>query len=138
TLTCPAGWNSFGLKCYKISHQPLTFWNASEYCNNQNADVIMPRTAEEVNTMQTLVGQINSTKSWHGIWIGLTDIESEGTWFWNDGTKLNSTNELWNTETNEPNGFRTENCAIGHKWTENYKWTDVSCNADNRVVCQLK
>ncbi|XP_071128148.1 uncharacterized protein [Mytilus edulis] len=136
TLTCPAGWNSIDLKCYKMSHQSLTFWNAREYCNNHNADVIMPKTTEENNAMKTLLRQVNSTKQWYGIWIGLTDIESEGTWLWNDGTKLNSANEHWDTEYDEPNGFTIENCVVDHTRTE--KWLVISCNWENRAVCQLK
>ncbi|XP_052076835.1 uncharacterized protein LOC127714841 isoform X3 [Mytilus californianus] len=136
TLTCPAGWNSLGLKCYKMSHQSLTFWNAKEYCNNQNAEVIMPKTAEENNAMKTLLRQVNSTKKWHGIWIGLTDTESEGTWLWTDGTKLISANNHWSPETYEPNGFTKENCVVGHTRTE--KWIDIACYSEHRAVCQLK
>ncbi|CAG2235690.1 unnamed protein product [Mytilus edulis] len=118
TLTCPAGWNSIDLKCYKMSHQSLTFWNAREYCNNHNADVIMPKTTEENNAMKTLLRQVNRT------------------WLWNDGTKLNSANEHWDTEYDEPNGFTIENCVVDHTRTE--KWLDISCNWENRAVCQLK
>ncbi|XP_063403119.1 uncharacterized protein LOC134687076 isoform X2 [Mytilus trossulus] len=138
TLTCPAGWNSLGLKCYKMYHQTLSYWDAKKYCNDQNADVIMPKTAEENNTMKTLIEQIKTTKPYYGIWIGLTDHASENNWRWNDGTKLNSANAHWWTENNEPNGFRYENCGTGYIKAEKVRWLDSKCRSLDWAVCQLK
>ncbi|CAC5357229.1 TTN [Mytilus coruscus] len=41
-----------------------------------------------------------------------------------------------NRSGNEPNGFTTENCVIGHTRTE--QWIDIACNSENRQFCQLK
>ncbi|CAG2227456.1 unnamed protein product [Mytilus edulis] len=135
-LTCPAGWESHGFKCYKMSHQYSNFSNATKYCNDENAELIMPKTVEEQNIMKTLLRQVNSTNKWDGIWIGLNVNESKGTWIWNDGTQLDSANVAWNPE--EPHEKNQEYCVVSPKKTE--KWHDVQCHMNNSysAACQLK
>ncbi|CAC5357220.1 unnamed protein product [Mytilus coruscus] len=137
TLPCPTGWESHGLKCYKMSHQFFDFSNATKYCNDQNAEVIMPKTVEEQNIMKTLLRhRVNRNDKWDGIWIGLTVNESKGTWIWNDGTTLDSANVAWYT--GEPQGFIHENCVVSPNNTE--RWHDVKCDMNNSysAACQLK
>ncbi|XP_052076832.1 uncharacterized protein LOC127714840 isoform X3 [Mytilus californianus] len=140
TLPCPTGWESHGLKCYKMYHKFCNFLNAKKYCHDQNAEVIMPKTEEENNIMKTLLQQVkfNNSNQWNGIWIGLTDNESEGTWIWNDGTRLDSAYDDWNTDYREPGGGDTENCVIIPKATR--RWHDIKCGKSNKysAVCQLK
>ncbi|XP_052076829.1 uncharacterized protein LOC127714838 isoform X1 [Mytilus californianus] len=141
TLVCPTAWESHGLKCYKMSHQVSNFLNAKNYCHDQNAEVIMPKTVEENRIVKKLLDQVKfkNHSEWNGIWVGLTDDEYEGTWIWNDGTQLDSAYTDWNTEPrNEPGGGSVENCVIIHK--EVKKWHDVECSGSNyySAVCQLK
>ncbi|CAC5357218.1 unnamed protein product [Mytilus coruscus] len=140
TLTCPSGWESHGLKCYKMSHQVSNFWNAKKYCHDQNAEVIMPKTLEENKIVKKLLYQVKfkSPDKWNGIWIGLTDYEYEGTWIWNDAIKLDSAYVVWNTDLDEPGGGSAENCVIIPKATT--KWHDVNCSISKyySAVCQLK
>ncbi|XP_052076828.1 uncharacterized protein LOC127714837 [Mytilus californianus] len=135
-LTCPIGWESHGLKCYKVSNQLFDFLNTRKYCNNQNAEVIMPKTVDEQNIMKTLLRQVNRNDEWYGIWIGLTVNESKGTWIWNDGTTLDSANVAWYT--GEPQGFIDENCVVSPNYSK--RWHDVKCDMNNSysAACQLK
>ncbi|XP_063417659.1 uncharacterized protein LOC134700228 [Mytilus trossulus] len=138
-LTCPTGWESHGFKCYKMSHQCVDFSNATQYCNDQNAELIMPKTVEEQNIMKTLIRQLNSTSENDGIWIGLNLVNfnaSERTWIWNDGTQLDSANMAWNP--GEPQYFINEKCVVSPRNTE--KWHDVMCHTYHafRAACQLK
>ncbi|XP_052076831.1 C-type lectin domain family 10 member A-like isoform X3 [Mytilus californianus] len=57
TLVCPTAWESHGLKCYKMSHQVSNFLNAKNYCHDQNAEVIMPKTVEENRIVKKLLDQ---------------------------------------------------------------------------------
>ncbi|CAG2247876.1 unnamed protein product [Mytilus edulis] len=135
-LTCPTGWESHGFKCYKISHQYFDFSNATKYCNDHNAELIMPKTVEEQNIMKTLLRQVKSTNVDDGIWIGLNFNASYGKWIWNDGTQLDSANMAWNP--GEPQYFPHENCVVSPRNTE--KWHDVTCHTNHvfSAACQLK
>ncbi|KAI2663234.1 C-type lectin domain family 4 member M [Labeo rohita] len=53
------------------------------------------------------------------VWMGLTDIDVEGTWKWVDGSTL--TSRFWDPR--EPNGQRKENCAL----TYSPGWADYPC-----------
>ncbi|XP_071123977.1 uncharacterized protein [Mytilus edulis] len=138
-LTCPTVWESHGFKCYKMSHQYSNFSNAVKYCNDQNAELIMPKTVEEQNVMKTLLRQLNSTNVDDGIWIGLNLVNfnaSERIWIWNDGTQLDSANMAWNP--GEPQRYIHENCVVSPRNTE--KWHDVTCHTNHvfSAACQLK
>ncbi|VDI56553.1 low affinity immunoglobulin epsilon Fc receptor, partial [Mytilus galloprovincialis] len=100
TLLCPTGWESHGLKCYKLSHQVSNFLNAKKYCHDLNSEMIMPKTEEENKIVKKLLYQVKfeNSSEWDGIWIGLTDIANEGKWIWNDGTKLDSEFNDWDSD----------------------------------------
>ncbi|XP_071126476.1 uncharacterized protein [Mytilus edulis] len=89
-LTCSKGWNLHGSKCYKLDPELRKFTNSKKFCENLNAEMIMPKTAEE-----------NSLLSNFGIWfwIGLIDHDktSARDWTWNDGSKLES-NDRWKSD----------------------------------------
>ncbi|CAB1315294.1 unnamed protein product [Coregonus sp. 'balchen'] len=75
------------------------------------------------------------------VWIGLTDIETEGTWKWVDGTPL--TTRYWGK--NQPdNGailiihIGEEDCVeINYRYpgTVN-KWNDIRCNSQFNWICE--
>uniref|UniRef100_A0A671L5N1 Zmp:0000000924 n=1 Tax=Sinocyclocheilus anshuiensis TaxID=1608454 RepID=A0A671L5N1_9TELE len=67
-------------------------------------------------------------------WIGLTDIDVEGSWKWVDGS--NMTSGFWASR--EPNGGRVENCAVTYltKWPDLLGWLDVKCNNAYQWICE--
>ncbi|CAG2212637.1 unnamed protein product [Mytilus edulis] len=136
--TCPTGWESHGKQCYKMSHKFSNFLNAQEYCHDQNAEVIMPKTDVENKRAKRLLNQVKFeiSSKWNGIWIGLTDTENENIWIWNDGTTLDSAFEDWLS--GQPGGGLGENCVVINK--DVTQWQDVSCSVDVSfsAICQLK
>ncbi|XP_071126475.1 uncharacterized protein [Mytilus edulis] len=124
-LTCSKGWNLHGSKCYKLDPELRKFTNSKKFCENLNAEMIMPKTAEE-----------NSLLSNFGIWfwIGLIDHDktSARDWTWNDGSKLES-NDRW--KSGEPNNMASPEECVNYG---GHGWHDVPCSAKNPTVCQTQ
>ena len=67
-------------------------------------------------------------------WLGLTDVETEGIFLWEDGSSLSYKN--WNV--NEPNNCcGEEDCAQVRK-SKSRKWNDDKCTKQKFALCQSK
>ena len=65
--------------------------------------------------------------------LGATDLQSEGTWRWDDGRLV--TNNFWGQK--EPNGGDgTEDCMSGVYAKETVEWSDVPCERKFMYACQ--
>uniref|UniRef100_A0A669B7W2 CD209 antigen-like protein A n=1 Tax=Oreochromis niloticus TaxID=8128 RepID=A0A669B7W2_ORENI len=78
--TCPAGWSKFCCSCYLLSGRSGSWDSARKNCIDQGADLVVIDSPKE----QNFIVSITQYKTW----IGLSDIEQEGTWKWVDGTPL--------------------------------------------------
>ncbi|MCB9569952.1 MAG: CotH kinase family protein [Myxococcales bacterium] len=65
-------------------------------------------------------------------WIGLSDIQQEGTFVWSDGTPLDFT--AWNE--GEPNNSGNEDCVNLPKWSGGL-WNDLKCSTVRPYICKL-
>uniref|UniRef100_A0A3B4YM27 C-type lectin domain-containing protein n=1 Tax=Seriola lalandi dorsalis TaxID=1841481 RepID=A0A3B4YM27_SERLL len=68
------------------------------------------------------------------LWIGLTDIETEGKWKWVDGTPL--TRSFWDSK--EPNGKTLENCGQIKNPNLQNNWNDERCSNTHNWICEEK
>ena len=65
-------------------------------------------------------------------WLGLSDLDTEGTFAWSDGTPVAYTN--WNAgEPNDAGG--NEDCAQLVRATES--WNDLDCTVPRSYVCEV-
>ena len=65
-------------------------------------------------------------------WIGLYDMDIEGSWLWSDGTSF-----TWNNWVGrEPDGGDKENCAILVHIKE-WGWYDGPCSNKLSFVCKI-
>ncbi|CAC5357231.1 unnamed protein product [Mytilus coruscus] len=123
-LTCSEDWKRHGSKCYKLDGGEMNIANSKKFCENLNAEMIMPKTADE-----------NSVLSQTSLrfWIGIKDHNKTiKDWTWNDGTKLKS-NGIW--ATGEPNNLESpEECVISGQ----NGWADVPCTGKKPTACQKK
>ncbi|XP_041476506.1 uncharacterized protein LOC121424795 [Lytechinus variegatus] len=120
---CRKNWKQYGIACYYINTNSLTWENAQAYCETQGGN---------------LASIADSGVNGHVAWvmsgyskahIGLTDTESDGTWSWWDGSSMTYTN--WNS--GEPNGNFETNCGGMHS---SGTWDDYPCTNSMVSVCR--
>ncbi|XP_071263135.1 CD209 antigen-like protein E isoform X2 [Salvelinus alpinus] len=74
-------WNKFESCWYFVSTKRKTWSESRMDCLERGADLVIINSREE----QRFLFSLNK-----GVWIGLTDNKTEGSWKWVDGTPLNT------------------------------------------------
>ncbi|XP_033182744.1 CD209 antigen-like protein C [Anabas testudineus] len=127
--TCPAGWTMFNCVCYLLSNEIGSWQTGREDCRQRGADLVVIDSAE----VQTFLSRFTKQQTW----IGLTDLENEGTWKWIDGTPLTLT--YWAHDQPDNGGgdprFGEEDCAHIRTYT-NDLWNDLSCSYQLHWICE--
>ncbi|KAE8619751.1 hypothetical protein XENTR_v10009960 [Xenopus tropicalis] len=133
TSSCDNDWHLLGESCYYFSVTSSDWFKARAFCKTKESDLVVISTAFE----QTAINNIIKAKGLEltRFWIGLTDMNSEGTWEWLDGTNYNTAFKFWRAgEPNDAGG--NEDCA--HIRT-NGEWNDVHCTyAECNAICEKK
>ncbi|XP_019614562.1 PREDICTED: LOW QUALITY PROTEIN: uncharacterized protein LOC109462448 [Branchiostoma belcheri] len=125
---CPIpGYVSFNRVCYKAFTESKNYVGARQRCAEDGALLAMPKDNATIAFIHDFVD--SETR-----WIGLTDIETDGQWVFEDGQTLESSG-FSNWRTNEPSGGTVENCAAIYG-PENL-WIDATCNIFRGFICQL-
>ncbi|XP_034146825.1 CD209 antigen-like protein E isoform X1 [Esox lucius] len=142
---CQPGWLSLGSRCYYVSAELKTWDRSKQDCLERGANLVTIKSPEEqrerstgqVLTMMSLL-QPQKFVNWmcgvkNYVWIGLTDLATEGNWKWVDGTPLTAV--YWNE--GEPDGGEAENCGYFYSWSsDSGEWWDSSCSDTHRWICQ--
>ncbi|KAM9363658.1 CD209 antigen-like protein A [Symphorus nematophorus] len=121
------GWTYFSGSFYYVSSSMKTWQESRDYCLQKGADLMIINSQEEQNFTRQLKDNL---------WIGLTDIETEGTWKWLDGTPL--TTSYW--QHGEPNSYelKEEDCAEVRYHKEENNWNDRPCDLPIFWICEKK
>ncbi|XP_071954829.1 adhesion G protein-coupled receptor L3-like isoform X2 [Antedon mediterranea] len=133
-ITCPESWKLFEGKCFALFEDRTTWFEAEKKCINYGADLAILNT-EKRNQMA-----INMTDGKNMfIWIGLTDLEVERTFVWNDGRNLGSDDySPWgNVEpNNRGTNFQTPaDCVLLHVSNNIGQWKDKNCEESLFYMC---
>ncbi|XP_054653590.1 CD209 antigen-like protein E [Dunckerocampus dactyliophorus] len=82
---CPQGWTFFHSSCYFFSFMQIKNWMGSrDYCISHGADLVVIDHQDEQLYVSQSIKHFSSE-----VWIGLTDMASEGKWVWiNNVTEL--------------------------------------------------
>ncbi|XP_061112117.1 lactose-binding lectin l-2-like [Conger conger] len=123
--SCPPGWKSFNERCFKYITRSCDWAKAERYCVGQGGNLASVHSQVEYTFLQKL------TKTTRPFWIGLTDCQREGFWFWSDGSKMDFRH--WNTR--EPNNLKRNEDCVHANWSVQKKWNDIPCSNRYRFVC---
>ncbi|XP_068706596.1 uncharacterized protein [Montipora foliosa] len=124
---CPDDWMYFKGYCYQKILSCDSWSNGQSRCATVGANLPSVHNQEENVFLQNLHDGENG-------WLGLSDINSEGTFVWSDGTRFDF--HYW--ATNQPNDFRNEDCVhtLGSLQAHKFKWNDVNCSSCHKYSCK--
>ncbi|XP_020621088.1 uncharacterized protein LOC110058770, partial [Orbicella faveolata] len=124
---CQDDWTYFKGYCYRKVSSCDSWSGGQGTCATLGANLPSIHSQEENVYVQSLHGGEKS-------WLGLSDINTEGTFVWSDGTTFDF--HYW--AKHQPNNFHNEDCVhtlgflLGHK----YEWNDVNCSDCHRFTCK--
>ncbi|XP_075415222.1 C-type lectin domain family 10 member A-like [Tenrec ecaudatus] len=127
---CPMNWAEYRGSCYWFSVTGKTWPQAQQYCQMENAHLVVVNSQEEQNFIQYRIGAINT-------WMGLTD--EHGPWKWEDGTDYETGFKNWRPE--QPDNWYGHGLGGGEDcahFTENGAWNDDVCLRPYRWVCETR
>ncbi|ESO87385.1 hypothetical protein LOTGIDRAFT_84995, partial [Lottia gigantea] len=78
---CPAGWYMEKGFCYKVFTTTKTFWQAVDLCVSENSALLSLFNQTEIDFLNKVCK----------IWIGVKQFQSDGRYYWLDGTLENYT-----------------------------------------------
>ncbi|XP_033966215.1 C-type lectin domain family 4 member E-like isoform X1 [Pseudochaenichthys georgianus] len=128
--TCPAGWRKSGCSCYLLSTEKASWEQSRQNCTARAADLVIVDSYEEQEFITSMIKEQT--------WIGLNDINQEGTWKWVDGTPL--TLKYWGSTPDNGSGdpvWGEEDCASlvdGRETRTN--WNDLRCATRLHWICE--
>ncbi|XP_078579415.1 uncharacterized protein LOC144863758 [Branchiostoma floridae x Branchiostoma japonicum] len=125
---CPvAGYVIFNGVCYKHFAERKTYDDARQTCAADGGLVAMPKD----NAINNFIHNLGPLSHY---WIGLTDVDNEGQWVFEDGQTLESSG-FSNWQPGEPNdALGREDCA--EVLPSEHVWNDIPCTGTKRFVCQ--
>ncbi|MBN1797723.1 MAG: caspase family protein [Spirochaetales bacterium] len=129
----------YGGHTYYISKQRETWQEAKKICEQNGGHLVTITSSEENNA---IINVIKSYKPNANIWIGFTDIDSEGRWKWVTGERTSYTK--WDQhQPDNGGGNYQEDCAaimvILEYWVKNiYSWNDAPANDKNLFILEME
>ncbi|KAF5897212.1 C-type lectin domain family 4 member M-like, partial [Clarias magur] len=76
-------WKWFASKPYYVSNEKKNWAESRQECRERGKDLLIINSKEE----QEFVENLSRSKN-YGIYIGLSDRDTEGVWKWVDGTSM--------------------------------------------------
>lgn len=112
-------------KCYLMSLEIMSWYEADMVCKENGGILAEPRTAEETE----LLNHFCQEGSYY--WIGLSDLVEEGTFQWASDYSEPDYTDWYSTE---PNG--DGDCVFKHTTVCNLQWFDANCDVEKHALCQ--
>ncbi|XP_041664171.1 CD209 antigen-like protein E [Cheilinus undulatus] len=138
-LKCEQGWERYGGSCYYFSKDRSSWDHSRDKCKQQGGELVKIESREEQVFLDVRLRD-KMVEAEDKFWIGLTDVQREGTWMWADGSPLDKNLTFWSK--GEPDNWTRsdgEDCTrMGEKGgaEENKSWFDKSCRFSHKYICE--
>lgn len=128
---CPYGYIDYPQEqfCYKFHSECLSWAQARQVCLQEGGDLISLGEANFqffIDLARSKAGDCNT------VWVGTTDINSEGQWSWLNGVNVSSV--FW-AQGQPDNWASKENCGNMNK-NFGYRMNDEDCSSKFHFLCQ--
>ncbi|XP_060593243.1 perlucin-like [Ruditapes philippinarum] len=128
---CPHGWILHGKSCYHFSHDTEEWIGALAVCRELGGQLVEIEDADE----DTFI--IHEARRHHkSYWIGLSDIQVEGTWVWMSSKIPLVPGDYKNWARGQPDNHKgNENC-VNLEEDFGTLWNDLSCHIFQNYICE--
>ncbi|XP_047378909.1 C-type lectin domain family 4 member F [Sciurus carolinensis] len=123
------GWKVYAGNLYYFSHVKKSWHEAENSCVSMGAHLASVTSQDE----QTFLVYFTKN-SYH--WIGLTDMGTEGSWRWTDGTQFDKAQSRAFWDKNQPDNWRHRNGQTEDCVHLQQLWNDIDCNSLYYWVCK--
>ncbi|XP_056315720.1 CD209 antigen-like protein B [Danio aesculapii] len=117
-----------GLDRLFFSDEAKSWSQSRQFCRDRGADLVIIKSEKKQKIVSLLVNE--------RVWIGLSDIESEGNLTWVDNSTLNQ--GFWRKgEPNDEHGI--EDCVEimgSHGFSALNNWNDLPCSQKRKAICE--
>ncbi|XP_078020142.1 type-2 ice-structuring protein-like isoform X2 [Epinephelus lanceolatus] len=130
SATCPWGWSLLGGRCYRYVPTLMTWARAQKNCQALGGNLASVQNSQQYCHIQKVI--VAATHSYRQAWIGGSDAQEDGQWFWSDGTPFHY--QYWCH--GEPNngGGAGQHC-MQMNFTAHKCWDDEECSDKFPSVC---
>uniref|UniRef100_I3K9E3 Ladderlectin n=1 Tax=Oreochromis niloticus TaxID=8128 RepID=I3K9E3_ORENI len=126
------GWTRYGNRHYRYFPYRLDWAHAQRHCQSMHANLASVRNLREYRVIQRVI--YRATHSYPITWLGGSDAQKEGYWFWIDGTRFRYT--FWCR--GEPNNLHRREHCMHMNFTGSKCMNDIPCNYRYPFVCVRK
>uniref|UniRef100_A0A8C2T126 Macrophage mannose receptor 1-like n=1 Tax=Coturnix japonica TaxID=93934 RepID=A0A8C2T126_COTJA len=123
---CQKGWMKHGFYCYSIGELPATFSEAKRICEENKAHLATVIDRYEQAFLTSVIGY----KPVKYFWIGLSDMEEQGTFRWAGGDPVIFTHWNMGMPGSEPG------CVAMRTGTSAGLWDILNCEEKNLFLCK--
>nr|XP_053649693.1 perlucin-like [Cherax quadricarinatus] len=128
---CPDGWIHYESICVWVSSEKTVWWKAWDNCTALGSHLAFIETEAESNTLTGIFVALDI----ESVWIGLNDLNVEGSFVWADQEPVTYTNYFVG-EPNRNGSGREERCVAIRK-DYGYKWSDEYCFDERQFICRM-
>ncbi|XP_041933423.1 C-type mannose receptor 2-like [Alosa sapidissima] len=127
--SCPKDWELYGQRCFRFISTARTWAEAERFCLLLGGHLASVHSVAEYHFIQGLI--VTQTHDSTPSWIGGSDAQQNGIWFWSDGSRFTFT--LWNPS--EPNNVNGAEHCLHMNWGGGLGWNDIPCSQIHPSVC---
>ncbi|XP_020821523.1 collectin-11 isoform X2 [Phascolarctos cinereus] len=123
-----AGVRETDTKIYLLVKEEKRYIDAQLYCHGRGGNLGMPKDEAANGLLASYINQAGLTR----VFIGINDLEREGTFVYSDRSPMQTFNKWRNGEPN--NAYDEEDCV---EMVASGGWNDVACHITMYFICEF-
>ncbi|XP_044197756.1 type-2 ice-structuring protein-like [Thunnus albacares] len=128
STVCPSGWTGFSGRCFLYVQTPVSWADAERNCLSRGGNLASVQNIDEHHIIQSMILRI--THTYPLAWLGGSDAQQEGTWFWSDGSPFSFS--YWGP--GQPDNRESADCLVMNHGDDK-KFDDEPCHFTRSFVC---
>ncbi|XP_059192278.1 type-2 ice-structuring protein-like [Centropristis striata] len=128
--SCPDGFQEFNGRCFHYVDTERSWTDAEKNCQSMEGNLASVHSELDYRFIQMMMEK-HTNGSLPNSWIGGTDCQKEGSWFWSDGSTFLF--QLWCPR--EPNNIHGNQHCMEMNFGADNCWNDMDCAKKHPSVC---